>query len=46
MNVNLVMQADELRGTGGEIGEIVGESCAAWDAWSKGNRVDQIDSGI
>ncbi|KAL1635049.1 hypothetical protein SLS58_010389, partial [Diplodia intermedia] len=38
----------------GEIGRAVGERgraemqrvCGAWDAWSKGNVVDQVDSGV
>ena len=26
--------------------EAVGQTCRDWDAWSRGNVVDQVDAGI
>ena len=46
MNVNLIMQPAALRDQNQVIEQAIRRSCDAWEAWSHGNRVDQMDSGL
>jgi hypothetical protein len=47
LNIAFLEQTEDIAGAMGSAGNgVVEESCKAWDAWTNGHVVDQIDAGI